>query len=177
MVRRWSYLENQGKNIKLETVYFKKTFKSTVRFKKFSFRLTKLVRKKFNLRKVFNSHYNLPLYSFKWSKLYRILAFTNKLNQIDNFFLQKNTLLLKSKQHRASLIIASIKIGVALNTLHLNPDYHIQPLITNNNYLYLSTHTTSSTAKHPKLGDVNNLSHYISSFRRLITFCIIMHTL
>lgn len=167
MVRRWSYLSNSITNIKLSTVYFKKSFKSTVRFKRFSVKLTKLTRKKFNSRKIINSHYNLMIYAFKWAKVYKLIMKNNKLLQINNFFARKSLLAQSSKQSWSNLIAGSKKLHVAFSSLRLNPNYHMKHLFFDSYFLYIRF--SGGKVIFPKLNSVIMLYYYLNSIRRLIT--------
>ena len=85
MVRRWSYLKNykpsqSANNLKFTNTYFRKTFKSTVRFKKFSRSISKMSRKKYNFRKIVNSSYNFLAYAFYWTRVYKLISKESQSN-------------------------------------------------------------------------------------------------
>ena len=167
MVRRWSYLEFQVNSTKVKDAYSKKTFKNTVRFKKFSDKITKALRKKFNSRKVFNSTYHLMIYAFRWVKYYRIIAFSEKLTQLNNFFPQKSLLGNNVNQQWSNSVIASLRTGINFKTLYVNSPACTQFLIFNANLGY--SHTSNLEGMCPKQYQVEAMLKFSKSLRRLFT--------
>ena len=171
MVRRWSYLEKQNSNVKLSTVYFKKSFKSTVRFKRFSVRLTKLTRKKFTSRKIINSHCNFSLYAFSWSKSYKLLAKSTKLDQINNFFWVKSISAQNSRQSWSVSIINSLRFGISFNSLHINSGYHTQPLLFGDNFAF--TKALDANTTYLMLNQISKITCFASLLRRILTIKVL----
>jgi hypothetical protein len=167
MVRRWSYLEYSVNSTRVKATYSKRTFKNTVRFKKFSDKATKVLRKKFNSRKVFNSTYHLMIYAFRWVKYYRVIAFKEKLTQLNNFFLQKLFPVNDINRQWSNSVIASLRTGINFKTLYVNSNTCTQFLIFNTNLGY--SYTSNLEGMYPKQNQVEVMLKFSKSLRRLLT--------
>lgn len=153
MVRRWSYLSTSPKlfnpNGKLRRTYFKKTFKATVRFKRFFKNVSKLLRRKYNLRKMTNTSYTLLLYSYRWAKLYSQIKRTEV--RIQDYLAQARN---------ATFVISE---GASLrNALAFSKQFCIpvsRPTITTTSHLKHLIFNTSTVGYYSNSAKNTNLTH------------------
>jgi hypothetical protein len=126
MIRRWSYLDNFKTNTihsnsNFINVYFRKSFKSTVRFKRFSKTLSKLNRKKYNFRKIINSNYNLLSYALYWTRFYRQYMLLNKIVQLKYIYLLPINYETSLNQYKNNAIVSSKDLRCSFLTKYIYP--------------------------------------------------------
>lgn len=137
MVRRWSYISSTCPvkvNPKFLGVYFRKSFKSTVRFKRFSKTYSKISRKKYNLRKLSNSNFNLLMYSYSWIKYYKKNIVRNSLRQLESLYLSRIVSLGSHLQGKSNAIIESKRTNSKLVSLKLTSSL-------SNNFIFFHQNT------------------------------------
>lgn len=173
MIRRWSYLKNDcieltPNNSSFTNVYFRKTFKSTVRFKRFSKVLSKLSRKKYNLRKINHSNYNLLSYTFSWIKFYSQYISLNKLTQLSSMYFLNKTSAPIFNQNKSNAIILSKNLGLSFVSLFISNKQAPQSLIFDKHFIYLDKSKKHTIINNFSLINISKQKSHVFLFNKLL---------
>jgi len=182
MVRRWSYLKTPSAtkvNSKFLAVYLRKSFKSTVRFKKFSKNFSKISRKKYNLRKLSNSNYNFLMYSYFWIKWYKKSIVANSLYQLDSLYPASLDIESSQSQKKTNSVITSKRIRLNLASLRLTSSLSNKLLYFQQSAVFAVTKGTFSAKnlQRFKIGNLyfSRLLNLTSLIRRLQVLLVTKH--
>lgn len=185
MIRRWSYIEANStllviKDLSFTNTHFKKTFKHTVRFKKFSKNFSKLTRKKYAFRKINNSNYNFLTCIYSWVKSYSKFVFVEKYIHTSNLYSLDSNSAVNFKQHWNNSIALSKASNYKFVSSRLSSNFYPISLKFYNDFLYLDKNYQAKafiTLDHSLL---TNNSLYLLKFnkllRKLFILCVLTKT-
>lgn len=182
MIRRWSYIKANTKSLIIKdlsfvNIHFKKTFKHTVRFKKFSKNFSKLTRKKYAFRKINNSNYNFLTCIYSWVKSYNKFVFIEKCIHTNNFYLLDSSFSANFKQHWNNSIALSKISNYKFVSSQLSPNFYPVSLKFHNDFLYLDKNSQSKAFTTQDHSLLTNNSLYLLKFnkllRKLFTLCVL----